>query len=205
MAGSFTFTATATTATGKSASAAYGLKVIPGKAPAFANGAAWAGKAGTAFAGTLVASNPNTGTLAYALTGAPSGLVVASNGAMTWSAPVAGSHTFTARVTDSYGYTATQTEVLTVAASASANHAPTLAAITLSEKAGATFAVRLAGVDADGDAMTYSATGAPSGVTLMSAGILTGSTAAKGTYHLSVTVRDAHGATGTGVVTLVIG
>ena len=205
VAGSFTFTATATTAAGKSASAAYGLKVIPGKAPAFANGSAWAAKAGAAFAGTLVASNPNTGTLAYALTGAPSGLVVASNGAMTWSAPVAGSHTFTARVTDSYGYTATQTEVLTVAASASTNHAPTLAATTLSEKAGATFAVRLAGVDADGDAMTYSATGAPSGVTLMSAGILTGNTAAKGTYHLSVTVRDAHGATGTGVVTLVIG
>ena len=204
VAGSYRFTAAATTAAGKSASASYSLKVIPATTPVFASGTAWTGKVGSAFAGTLVASNPNTGTLSYTLTGAPSGLVVASNGAMSWAAPVAGSHAFTARVTDSYGYTSTQSEVLTVTGSTSVNHAPTLAAITLSEKAGATFAVRLVGADADGDAMTYSMTGAPSGLSLMSAGILTGSTAAKGTYRLTVTVRDSHGATGTGVVTLVI-
>ena len=204
VAGSYAFSATATTAAGKSASATYSLKVIPGTAPVFASSTAWTGKAGTAFAGTLVASNPNTATLAYTLTGAPSGLVVAGNGAMSWAAPVAGSYTFTARVTDSYGYTSMQTDKLTVAGSTSTNHAPTLAATTLSQKAGETFAVRLVGADADGDAMTYSMTGAPSGVTLMSGGILTGSTAVKGTYRLNVTVRDSHGATGTGVVTLVI-
>ena len=205
VAGSYAFTATAHTAVGGSASGNYTLKVIPAKAPVFSSSATFSGKAGSAFSGALVASNPNGGTLTYTVTGAPAGLVAASNGALGWAAPVAGSYAFTARVTDSYGYTATQASVLTVAAAAATNHAPTLAAATLSETAGATFAVRLAGKDADGDAMTYSMTGAPSGLTLLSAGILTGSIAAKGTYHLSVTVRDSHGATGSGVITLIIG
>ena len=204
VAGSYNFTATANTAAGKSASAAYALKVIPATAPVFSSSTKFSATAGHAFAGTLVASNPNTGTLSFTLTGAPSGLVAGANGAMSWAVPVAGSYTFTARVTDSYGYATTQTDVLTVAGAAAVNHAPTLAASTLSEKAGATFAMRLAGSDADGDAMTYSVSGAPAGVTLMSAGILTGSTSVKGTYRLTITVRDAHGATGTGVVTLIV-
>lgn len=202
--GSYNFTATARTAGGVVASAGYALKVIPAVAPVFASSTNFSGTAGTAFAGTLVASNPNSATLAYSVTGAPSGLVAATNGAMSWASPVAGSYVFTARVTDSYGYTTTQTDVLTVGAGSTANHAPALAAATLAQKAGATFAVRLVGKDADGDAMTYSMTGAPSGVTLMSGGILTGSTAVKGSYKLTVTVRDSHGATGSGVITLVI-
>jgi subtilase family serine protease len=177
------------------------------KVPAFSSGTMFSGSAGKAFAATLAATNPNGGTLRYTLAGAPSGLVAASNGAMSWPSPVAGSYTFTARVTDSYGYTATQTDVLTISAAAAAtavNHAPTIAATTLSEKAGATFAVRIAGSDADGNAMTYSMTGAPSGLTLMSGGILTWSSPVRGTYRLTVTVRDSHGATGTGVVTLIV-
>ncbi len=176
----------------------------PKAAPAFSSSTKFSGSAGKAFAGTLAATNPNGGTLRYTLAGAPSGLVAASNGAMSWASPVAGSHTFTARVTDSYGYTATQTDVLTIAATAAVNHAPAIAATTLSEKAGATFAVRVAGSDADHDAMTYSVTGAPSGLTLMASGILTWSSPVRGTYRLTVTVRDSHGATGSGVVTLVV-
>ena len=176
----------------------------PKAAPAFSSSTKFSGSAGKAFAGTLAATNPNGGTLRYTLAGAPSGLVAASNGAMSWASPVAGSHTFTARVTDSYGYTATQTDVLTIAAATAANHAPTIAATTLSEKAGATFAVRVAGSDADHDAMTYSVTGAPSGLTLMASGILTWSRPVKGTYRLIATVRDSHGATGSGVITLIV-
>ncbi len=204
VAGSYSFTATARTVAGVSASGAYALKVIPAKAPAFSSSTRFSGSAGKAFAGTLVASNPNGGTLSYTLAGAPAGLVAASNGAMSWASPVAGSYTFTARATDSYGYTATQTDVLAIAATAAVNHAPTIAATTLSEKAGATFAVRVAGSDADGDAMTYSVAGAPSGLKLMSAGILTWASPVKGTYRLTVTVRDSHGATGSGVITLIV-
>jgi len=204
VAGSYTFSATASTAAGKSASATYALKVIPATAPVFASSGHYAGSAGNAFAGSLVATNPNTAALAYSVTGAPSGLVAASNGALSWAVPVAGSYTFTARVTDSYGYTSTQTEALTIAAAAAVNHAPTIAATTLSETAGATFAVRLSGSDADGDAITYTMTGGPSGAVLMSSGILTWSNAVKGKYALTVTVHDTHGATGSAVITLIV-
>ncbi len=204
VAGTYSFTAIASTSAGKSASATYALKVIPATAPAMSSGGKFSGSAGSAFSGLLTASNPNGGTLSYRVTAAPSGLVASTAGVLSWAAPVAGSYVFTATVTDSYGYSSSQTQVLTIAATAAANHAPTLAAETLSEKAGATFAVRLTGTDADKDALTYTMTGAPSGLTLMSSGILTWSNAVKGSYALTVTVHDTHGATGTAVIRLVV-
>ena len=206
VAGNYRFTATATTTAGKSGSGTYALKVIPATAPAFVTTGKFSGTAGKAFSATLSATNPNTGTLSYSVTGAPAGLSVSSSGAVSWATPVAGTHAFTAKVADNYGYSATQTQTLTIAAATTvtANHAPTLAAATLSEKAGATFAVRLAGVDADKDALTYTMTGAPNGMMLLPAGILTWAGPQKGTYRLNVTVRDTHGATGSAVITVVV-
>jgi subtilase family serine protease len=202
VAGSYTFTVAARTSAGASAAATYSLKVIPGTAPAFSGSGRFTGAVGSAFSGTLGATNPNTGTLSFAVTGAPAGLVASTSGALSWAAPVAGTYTFSARVTDSYGYSATQTEVLTISAAAATNHAPTLASTTLVEKG--TFAVRLSGQDVDGGTLTYTMTGAPSGAMLLPAGILTWSSPVKGTYSIRVTVRDAQGATGTGVITLTI-
>ena len=54
----------------------------------------------------------------------------------------------------------------------------------------------LAGSDIDGDAMTYTMTGQPSGMTLVSTGTLAWSKAVKGTYALKVTVKDSHGLAG---------
>lgn len=202
VAGSYSFTVTAKTAAGKSASATYSLKVIPGTAPVFTSSTGYTGTAGAAFAGTLAATNPNTGTLSFSVTGAPSGLVASSSGALSWAAPVAGSYTLTTKVADSYGYSATRTVTLSIAGVAT-NHAPTVAAATLSVKAGAYFATRISASDADGNALTYSMSGAPSGVTLAN-GMISGTTATKGTYHVTVTARDTHGATGSAVITLVV-
>jgi Putative Ig domain len=105
-------------------------------------------------------------------------------------------------VADSYGYSSSKTVTLAIAA-ATANHAPTVTALTLSEKAGAYFATRITGKDADGDALTYSMSGAPAGLTL-AAGMLSGTVSTKGTYHVTVTARDTHGATGSAVLTLVV-
>ena len=72
VAGSYSFVAKATTAAGASASGTYSLKVIPGTTPAISGGS-FAAKAGVAFAASLSATNPNGGTLAYSVTGAPVG------------------------------------------------------------------------------------------------------------------------------------
>jgi hypothetical protein len=200
--GSYTFTAKASTSAGKSASGTYALKVIPGTAPTIST-TTLAGTVSGAFSGSLAATNPNSGTLSYTVAGVPSGLVASTSGALSWPKPVAGVYALTARVADNYGYSSTKTVTLTVAGTAS-NHAPTLASTSLAEKAGATFAVRLAGQDADGDALTYTATGVPSGAMLLSAGILTWSSPVKGAYAITVTVHDTHGATGSAVIRLTV-
>ena len=207
VAGSYSFTATATTSAGKSASATIALKVIPATNPTFSSTGKFTGKAGTAFAGTLAATNPNTGTLTFAVSGAPSGLVASSTGALSWAAPVAGSYTFTATVKDSYGYTSSQTQTLTIAAAAAAAPtaaAPTLASATYTAKAGATFSAQMAGQNAAGGTLTYTMSGAPSAVKLTSGGFLYWVGATAGTYKFTVTVHNAAGAAGNGTITLVI-
>ena len=209
VAGSYSFTAVATAA-GKSAQAAYAVKVIPGTNPAFTSNGVYAGTAGATFSGSLSANNPNTGTLAYSVTGAPSGLVASTSGVITWAGATAGTYSFTAKVADNYGYSTTQTATLTVAAAtataptATGNHAPTLVAATYSVKAGATWYTTLVGKDADGDAMSYALASAPSGVYITANGMIYWVGAAKGTYKVTVAVRDTKGATGTGVITLVV-
>ena len=208
VAGSYAFTATATTALGKSASAAYALKVIAATAPVFASSGKFTGTAGTAFSGGLSASNPNGGTLTYTVSGAPAGLTASTGGELSWAAPVAGSYTFTATVSDSYGYSTKQTETLAVAVAPAAvtttNHAPTLASATLAEKAGTTFTVVMGGKDVDGGSLTYTKTGGPAGLELTASGVMYWVGPVKGTYAVTVTVHDNKGATGSGVITLVV-
>jgi len=203
VAGSYSFTATATTAAGKSASGAYALKVIAATAPVFSSSGKFAATAGTAFAGALSASNPNAGTLAFSVAGAPSGLTASTSGALSWAAPVAGTYSFTATVTDNYGYSSSQTETLTVAAPAATN-APTLASATFAIKAGGSFATVLAGKSADGGSLTYTASGAPAGLVMMSSGYTYWIDAVKGTYNVTVTLHDSKGPTGIGKITLVV-
>ena len=62
---------------------------------------------------------------------------------------------------------------------------------------------RVSASDADGNALTYSMSGAPSGVTLAN-GMISGTTSTKGTFHMTVTAHDTHGATGSAVITLVV-
>lgn len=210
VAGSYSFTAIATTAAGKSAQATYALKVIPGTNPAFTTSGVYAGTAGTTFSGTLQASNPNTGTLSYSISGGPAGLAVTTGGSLTWANAKAGTYTFTAKVADSYGYSSTQTATLTVAAAATtpsatpSNHAPTLAAATLAAKAGTTWYTTVVGKDAEGDAMIYSLASGPTGVFVSSGGMVYWVSPVKGTYQIKVTVKDAKGAVGSGVITLVV-
>ena len=156
-------------------------------------GAALSGQTGTAFTASLNITAPTGVTTTYALSGAPAGLTVNSVGYVNWTSPVAGSYTFTATATTSAGKSASGKYTLTVI---KVNHAPTLASSTISVKVGAALKATLVGVDVDGDAMTYTMTGAPSGMTLSSAGVLAWAKAVKGSYALKVTVKDSQGLAG---------
>ena len=156
-------------------------------------GGSFSAQTGTAFSGSLGITAPSGVTTSYALSGAPNGLTVNSGGVVNWTSPVAGTYTFTATASTSAGKSASGKYTLSVV---KVNHAPTLASATITLKANAALKVTLAGVDIDGDSMTYTMTGAPSGMTLSSAGVLAWSKAVKGTYALKVTVTDSHGLAG---------
>ncbi len=175
----------------------------------------YSGTAGKAFTYTLTASNPNSGTLSWSINGAPAGLSVSTGGTLNWAAPVAGSYWFNAVVTDSSKHSSTQTQVLTITAAAvapaatpstppSANHAPTLAAATYSVAAGSTFSTMLNGKDVDGGTLSYAIAGAPSGMKLLSSGFLYWTAPVKGTYPMTVTVRDSAGAAVSAPVKLIV-
>ena len=77
--------------------------------------------------------------------------------------PCAGTHTVTATVSDG-SLTASQPFTWTVT---NVNRAPTLTAVVDQTSAeNATISLALAGSDADGDTLTYSATGLPPGLTI---------------------------------------
>ena len=156
-------------------------------------GGALSAQTGTALLQSLKITAPAGVTTTYALAGAPSGLTVTATGDASWASPVAGSYAFTATATTSAGQSASGKYTLTVV---KVNHAPTLASGAVTVKAGAALKVTLVGSDVDGDALTYSMTGAPSGMTLTSAGVLTWAKAIKGSYALKVTVKDAKGLAG---------
>ena len=62
----------------------------------------------------------------------------------------------------------------------------------------------MVGKDADGDAMIYSLGSGPTGVFVSSGGMVYWVSPVKGTYQITVIVKDAKGATGSGVITLVV-
>jgi len=163
-------------------------------------GGAFSAQTGTAFSQSLGITAPSGVTTTYALSGAPNGLAVTASGVVNWVAPVAGSYAFTAIATTSAGKSASAKYTLSVVA---VNHAPTLASGTVTLKSGTALKVTLVGKDADGDAMTYTMTGAPSGMTLSSSGTLAWAKAVKGNYALKVTVKDSKGLAGA-VATLTV-
>ena len=107
-----------------------------------------------------------------------------------WSVPLlSGTNVLTVTARDAAGNTAT--DVLTVTYNV-ANVAPTLASVSnRTTRIGQTVSLQLVGADANGDVLTYSATGLPAGLSLnASTGLISGSPTTVGTYVVSVTVSD---------------
>jgi serine protease len=124
------------------------------------------------------------------LSGEPEGLAVDAAGVLHWAAPVAGSYAFTATATTGLGLSASARYTLSVV---KVNHAPTLPSGIVAVPPGVPLRLALSGVDVDGDALTYTMTGAPRGLVLSSAGVLSWPLTQRGRWVLHVVARDAQG------------
>jgi hypothetical protein len=113
-----------------------------------------------------------------------------ASGTASWSvSPIAlqvGSNVLTVTARDAAGNTAS--DVLTV----TVNAAPTLASVpNQSSVAGLATTLQLVGSDANGDALTYSASGLPTGLSVSaSSGLISGTPGQTGTYNVTASVSD---------------
>jgi hypothetical protein len=153
-------------------------------------GGAFSARTDAAFAATLNIVAPAGVTTAYALSGAPAGLAVDATGHVHWASPVAGRYAFTATATTAIGLSASARYTLAVV---KVNHAPTLASGSVAVPPGVALHLALAASDIDGDALSYSMTGAPRGLSLSSGGVLGWTTTVRGRWVLRVVARDAQG------------
>jgi methionine-rich copper-binding protein CopC len=200
-AGTYTFTVTATDANGCSGSVTVTLSVTcpaitvsPGTLTNATAGAAYAPVTFTASgAPTAVTFAVTSGTL-------PAGMTLTSGGLLSGTPTATGTFSFTVTATDANGCSGAVSVTLQVLCPTITVTPTTLTNATVgSAYAPVTFA-QTGGVGTT----TFSVTGGalPAGMTLSSAGVLSGTPTAAGTASFTVTATDANGCTGTVTVTL---
>lgn len=160
------------------------------------------GTAGTAlsFTVSVTASNPVT----YALTGAPSGLAISTAGVVTWASPVAGTYTVTVTAKDSVtSKTGQGVYTITIAPKPTAT-APVVTGATISGQAGVALSFTVS--TSSSTPVTYTLTGAPSGMAISTAGVVSWAKPVAGSYTVTVTAKSTTTAlSGSGVFTVKIG
>ena len=187
IAGSFTFSMTAKDTAGATATQTYALAIsapVPPTLPA----AAFSGKVGTAFAGTIAGTGNNGWTLSYAMKGAPTGLTLTSTGMLAWAAPVAGQYSLAVTASDGAGTSTTTVFTLSIAAPVP----PVFPTAALTGRVGTVLSATVKATDPQNSTLTYSVAGAvPTGLTVSSAGVVSWAKPVAGTYSLSITATDA--------------
>jgi hypothetical protein len=166
-------------------------------APAITS-ASISGTSGTPLSFTVTASAPHP--LAYRLGAAPAGMSISSAGVVTWPAPSVGTCVVSVTVVDSVtGLSATGT--YTVAITVPAPPVVAAASVTGTAAVALTFQVQVT----TSNPVSLSLSGAPSGMTLSSAGLLAWADPIQGAYKATVSAKDTKtGLIGQGIVNIVI-
>jgi hypothetical protein len=155
-------------------------------------------KVGVLYSATVTGSG-GSGGLTYTITGLPAGLVAASAGSISGIPTVPGQSQLTVTATDANGKSANATLALTVEA------APiVITTATLPKgQVGQPYTATVSGSGGTG-ALSFSATGLPAGLTLASAGTITGTPGAAGTATVVLTATDSSGVKANLTLSLVI-
>jgi hypothetical protein len=202
--GSFPITVKATDSNGCSGTGPTYTLVIACQTITVTNPAVTSGTAGSAFSQTFTQSG-GIGATTFSLASGtlPSGLTLASNGVLSGTPAQTGTFPITVKGTDSNGCSGTgATYTLTIACQTITVTNPAVSTGT----AATPFSQMFTQSGAIGSSTFSLASGTlPSGLTLSTAGVLSGSPTQTGSFPITVKVTDANGCTGTGATyTLVI-
>lgn len=166
--------------------------------------AAISGTAGTAlsFSATVTAAHQVT----YVLSNAPTGMTINAAGLVTWAKPAVGNYSVTVTATDTQtGLSGHGVYTVTIASQPPvvAPSPPSVAGGSVTGRTGAALSFSAAASSAD--ALTYVLSGAPSGMSINSSGVVSWSSPVAGKYSVTVTATDAKtGLSGHGVYTVTI-
>ena len=174
---------------------------VVGAAPPQVSAAAISGKAGTPLTFTIAASAANP--LTFSLSGAPAGMTVDSAGVVRWPTPLLGSYSVTAVARDSKTGLSGQGVYSVTVTAPPAPAAPVVNTASIAGRPGVALSYAV-GVVAP-NAVTYSLSGAPAGMSIGASGLLSWPSPVLGSYKITVTARDSKtGLSGQGVLTIQI-
>ena len=153
------------------------------------------GTQGTPYTHTIFASGGTPGyTFTLASGTMPTGTSIASNGNITGTPTVGGPFTFTIRATDSVNNVGTQTYNVTIGSNILTVTPPTLP----NGSVGTAYSQNFGATGGNGSYTFARTSGAlPTGLTLTSGGVLSGTPSASGTFNFDITATDTNFNTGT--------
>jgi hypothetical protein len=170
-------------------SATMNYSLVINSAPTISTGALPGGEQTVNYSATLAAANGTT-PFSWAANGLPAGLTISSGGLISGKPTVAGSFSVNVTVSDSGGGSAQQTFALNIIS------APTTNETSLpGGQSGVTYSGAALSGSGGVSPYTWTASGLPTGLTMTSGGVISGTPTQTGTRTVTITILDSNGGT----------